>query len=314
MHQGITFCFNIVAYLMNNKVFFSDTFSIYIQTKEESDYSTPSLPHKINFLESSFVVHENYFKSLPKHSIVILDDFSFSNSATNLKQSKIDFLHVINYYLRHNQITLVLVVHNLYSNGLLNEILLAPHIFLAYSNLGYYIIKKLQQRLGGTQVLDFWQEPAKFSYHFCYINCNKNYLINCVDKLFLGLETTMFANHQKFVIHSQHKACSSNTTTVTSNIQQDLDDYAKNTYPKNKTLHLVFKPMLEHDLINTNLFFKQFPTIHVADFCSFINNRFYKNETGNAQMIKLCKYMQKKKIRFPKIAIRNPVAIKLFTM
>lgn len=263
-------------------------------------------------MDPGFYVHENYFKLLPKNSIVILDDFSFTNSSNNQRQSKLDFLHVVNYYLRHHQITLILVIHNLFSNGLLNEILLAPHIFLAYSNLGYYVIKRLQQRLGGPAVLDFWQEPIRFNYHFCYINCNRNYLINCVDKLFLGHQTTMFANQQKFVIHSDRTTCHSNADSEDSGIQKDLDDFAQKTYPKNKTLHLVFKPLLANNLINDCLFFTHFPSIHIADFCSFINNRFYKNDVKDI-MLKLCKYMQKINIKIPKVAIKNPVAIKLLT-
>lgn len=88
-------------------------------------------------MEKNFTVTEENFKQIPMQSIVILDDFTLQPS----KQNKIDFLNVINYYLRHNNITLFLIIHNMYNTGLLNEILLAPHIFLAYSNLGYYIIR-----------------------------------------------------------------------------------------------------------------------------------------------------------------------------
>ena len=88
-------------------------------------------------MEKNFTVTEENFKQIPMQSIVILDDFTLQPS----KQNKIDFLNVINYYLRHHNITLFLIIHNMYNTGLLNEILLAPHIFLAYSNLGYYIIR-----------------------------------------------------------------------------------------------------------------------------------------------------------------------------
>jgi len=82
-------------------------------------------------------VTEKDFLALPNDSIVILDDFSLQNT----KQNKTEFLKVINYYLRHHNITLFLVIHNIYSTGLMNEILIAPHVILAYSNLGYYILR-----------------------------------------------------------------------------------------------------------------------------------------------------------------------------
>lgn len=81
---------------------------------------------------------ERHFQTLPDNSMVFLDDFSLKNSS---KESKTEFLKVINYYLRHHNITLFIIIHNLYNIGLQNEILLAPHIILAYTNLGYYILK-----------------------------------------------------------------------------------------------------------------------------------------------------------------------------
>ncbi len=85
------------------------------------------------------MVHEEDFKSIPQGSLVVLDDFSLKQSKTC--DSKIEFLKVINYILRHHKITLILIIHNMYNNHLFTEILLSPHLFLAYSNLGYYIIR-----------------------------------------------------------------------------------------------------------------------------------------------------------------------------
>jgi hypothetical protein len=91
-------------------------------------------------LSDNFSVQEIFFKQLPSGAFVVLDDFSF-NQAKNKAQDKLEFLKIVNYYLRHNKITLLLVIHNLYNNNLFTDILLAPHIFLSYSNLGYYIIR-----------------------------------------------------------------------------------------------------------------------------------------------------------------------------
>lgn len=206
-------------------------------------------------------------------------------------------------------------MHNLYSTGLLNEMMLAPHVFLAYSNLGYYIIKKIQQRMGGKSVLDFWNEPPKYNFHFCYVNCNKNYLINNVDQLFLGKIATMFANQQKFIIHSDNKPCDLLSQDKHQNniVEDEINNYLTSTYPKNKHLPLVFKILLQHELVNHSLFFTSFPNIHVADFCTFINNKFDKREKSKEDIIKFCKFLQKKQIKLPKVAIKNPVAQKLLT-
>jgi len=123
------FLFNFLSY---NLLFFLDI-PIYIHTKEQQDFEGTN--KNISFLDPLFSVTENNFLTLANDSIVIFDDFSLQN------KNKVDFLKVVNYYLRHHHITLFLVIHNLYNTGLVNEILISPHIFLAYTNLGYYILK-----------------------------------------------------------------------------------------------------------------------------------------------------------------------------
>jgi hypothetical protein len=118
-------------------LFFLDL-PVFIHSRDQHEYS---FNDKITFLDNDFYVSEKNFKNLPDNSIVFLDDFILNKSNTNTKQNKNEFLNVVNYYLRHHKITLFLIIHNIYSNGLLNEILLAPHLFVSYSNLGYYVMK-----------------------------------------------------------------------------------------------------------------------------------------------------------------------------
>jgi len=70
---------------------------IFVQTKDPSDFTEIT---RINYLNPEFKVNENQFTSLPDHSLVILDDFYFANSKN--KQDKLEFLGVVNYYLRHH--------------------------------------------------------------------------------------------------------------------------------------------------------------------------------------------------------------------
>ena len=104
---------------------------VYIQTKEKDDFRNLS---SVQFLPHDFAITEEHFKTLPDKSIVVFDDFT-------LRSSKQEFLNIVNYWLRHHKITLFVVIHNMYNNGLLHSILLSPHLILAYSNLGYYIIR-----------------------------------------------------------------------------------------------------------------------------------------------------------------------------
>jgi len=87
-----------------------------------------------------------------------------------------------------------------------------------------------------------------------------------------------------------------------------VSDFIQSTYPKQKYLKIVAKIVEKHNLVNDDLFFVSFTDIHLADFCSFINNKFDKKE--NVRLIKLCKFIQSQKIRFPNVCIKNSSAKK----
>ncbi len=131
---------------------------VYIQTKAQEDFSSLE---RVQFLNESFMVHEKDFKTIPQGSLVVLDDFSLKRSKTF--DSKSEYLKIINYHLRHNKITLILIIHNMYNNHLFTEILLSPHLFLAYSNLGYYIIRYTPLLSHPPTPLDLW---AFYSFSF----------------------------------------------------------------------------------------------------------------------------------------------------
>jgi hypothetical protein len=121
----------------------------------------------------------------------------------------------------------------------------------------------------------------------------------------------MFSNKEKFIIHKNDESCKSSQTqeeNPNDSLQSAVIEFIKNTYPKQKYLTLVFKIMNTHNLIDANLFFIAFPNLHVADVCAFFNNRFDKNI--DSRFIKFCKFLRQKKIRFPKVAIKNPIAQK----
>ena len=136
-------------------------------------------------------------------------------------------------------------------------------------------------------------------------------MINCVDFLFSGKTTTMFANHEKYIIHKKKDLCASSETIQQSKIDDELNKFLALTYPKNKTIPIVLNILSKKNLINEDLFFNDFLDIHVADFCSFLNNRFGEKNKNPVKMIKFCKYLNNLSIKIPKLAIKNPVAYKI---
>jgi hypothetical protein len=140
----------------------------------------------------------------------------------------------------------------------------------------------------------------------------KNYLINKIDCLLKGEEVIMLLGGEKFIIHKLSEPCDLHPTE--HNMDMDSIHPAKEfviqTYPKQKYLKLVIDILDRHNLIDHNLYFTPFPNMHLVDVCAFFNNRFGKHESTDAKLIKLCKFLQKKQIKFPKVSIKNPVAQK----
>lgn len=169
-------------------------------------------------------------------------------------------------------------------------------------------------RLGGIEALNFYQDSSnQNAFNFCYINNCKNYLVNQVNNLFQnqGL-VTMFVNKDIYTIHLLNQPCGLPEEKCTDypNVQKQMNQFLLDTYPKQKFLNIVFNMLVRNNFINEDLFFESFSNIHIADFCSFINNRFDKTDKPNGRLLKLCKYLQSKKIKFPTVCIKNPNARK----
>jgi len=164
-------------------------------------------------------------------------------------------------------------------------------------------------RLGGPEALDFFQSVQKANYHFAYVNSARNFIINRVENLFNDTrQAIMFANKQTFLIHDAEQDCSQPLRSTEEKINTAIYDFIQSTYPKQKYLKIMAKILEKHNLVNDDLFFINFTDIHLADFCSFINNKFDKKE--NVRLIKLCKFIQNQKIRFPNVCIKNSRAKK----
>lgn len=134
-----------------------------MRSRDDTDFN--AVKHRIKLLEPGFLVNETYFSDIPTNSVVILDDFFLE------KNQKLDFLRVRDYHLRHRNITLLLLVHNIYNGNIQHELLGAPHILLAYTAMGeivmrsdffitttatplfyvYLFCRKIENRLGGTR-------------------------------------------------------------------------------------------------------------------------------------------------------------------
>lgn len=138
-------------------------------------------------------------------------------------------------------------------------------------------------------------------------------MINTVDQLFQNKSVNMFANKELYLIHPQSQPCANasdnNDKSNTTEKHKGLE-FVTSMYPKQRFLPLLCETLFTHNLIDEQLYFVSAKNIHLADFISFINNRFSKGSTVDMKYIKLCKYLQSNDIRFPRVSIKNPLAQK----
>jgi hypothetical protein len=175
--------------------------------------------------------------------------------------------------------------------------------------------RKLSARLGGKRALQFYEDSKwQNHYNFAYINSKKFFIINKVDFLFDGQLTTMFCQNQVFSIHPQNTPCGKPpSTSQFSTLANSVQNFLHTHYPKQKFLNILFTPLIEKDLINSNLYFKAFNKIHIIDFISWINNRFEKKDKPPGPLKNLIKHLQSENVHFPSVCLKNPLAKKLFS-
>jgi len=124
----------------------------------------------------------------------------------------------------------------------------------------------------------------------------------------------MFLGGEKYIIHKLSEPCDLLPIEQNVNINDDIHpakEYVNSTYPKQKHLKFAIDIIERNNLIDHNLYFIAFPDLHLADVCAFFNNRFKNQKSTDPRIIKLCKFIQTSKIKFPKVSIKNPVAQKL---
>jgi hypothetical protein len=142
----------------------------------------------------------------------------------------------------------------------------------------------------------------------------KNYLINQIDCLLKGESVTMLLGGEKFVIHKLSEPCDLNAEEggpeQNNTHFHPAKDFVAEMYPKQKYMPYIINTLVKKNLIHEDLYFIDFPDLHLADVCTFFNNRFGKHESTPVKLIKLCKYLQQNDIRFPIVSIKNPVAKK----
>jgi hypothetical protein len=134
-------------------------------------------------------------------------------------------------------------------------------------------------------------------------------MLHQVNRLLSRLPTVMFSDERLFTVHDSQHPCGREALQIPA--EQAVLDAVSSRWPKQKQWISFFKPVLKHDLIDENLFFKD-PQVHVLDFCSFLNNSF-PTPTPDPKMIKLFKLLQHKGIRAAKIAVKNKTAQKYLT-
>ena len=127
-------------------------------------------------LNVDFTLTENCLKTLPPHSILIIDDFQ-------LHSKIVEWQRVINFCAHHFKLSIFLVVHShIFTNGLHFALNNCRNLYLTYSNNSRSFLRSLC----GGRFLHFlncnWKKGLA-GFHVSFINTYHSFMINFVDCL-----------------------------------------------------------------------------------------------------------------------------------
>ena len=127
-------------------------------------------------LNAEFRLTEDCLKTLPSHSILIIDDFQLHSKIAQWQR-------VINFCAHHFKLSIFLVVHShIFTNGLHFALNNCCNLYLTYSNNS----KSFLRTLCGGRFLNFfnrnWKEGLT-GFHVSFINTYHGFIINFVDLL-----------------------------------------------------------------------------------------------------------------------------------
>lgn len=241
-------------------------------------------------------------KNIKKNSVLVLDDFNIHKSEVTA------FRGLVNYYCRHNLLTLIIIVHSLFKTNIYNEINLSSNLFLLKSESSRQIASR-KKVLNAYNTLT----SSKLIKQLLYINLVDEYSISFDSDILLHTLTpiNMFTHNNVFTVHIKGASCPD--FEVPNNEEND-DKEIYNQYSSKNRRKIFFilqcfkkNEILKNDLVVVG----KSNDMHIYDVLSIFLNPFPKNMLSKSE-ISFMKRLKTSTKQFPLPRHIIPVHLKQY--
>ena len=215
------------------------------------------------------------FDQIPSSSIVILDDYFHSQSS----KSSQNFREIVNFKLRHNEITLICLIHQFTKVNLYSVFILCENIFITYSKVNLKVLFQIFVNYG----IDFRDEfnsiysEGQAKYYVGYLNLKLNYFVPKASILLTHQENpiSMFKDGDEYLIFKK------SDLTIKKEIDKDKSTEPEDDTTEDKILDMVkqlYNPKNQKIIILTKLLYTNLRSyINKENLSIEIDGLFYTN-------------------------------------
>ena len=206
-------------------------------------------------------------KNIIKNSVLILDDFNIN------KTEVAAFRALINYYCRHNLLTLIIIVHSLFKTNIFNEINLSSNIFLLKSESSRQIASRKKVIKAYNTLIS-----SKLIKQLLYINLVDEYSISFNSDILLHTLTpiNMFTQNDIFTVHIKGATCPDSDQNEED--EDNTEIYNQYSSKNRRKIFFILQCFKKNEILKNDLVIVgKSNFMHIYDVLSIFLNPFPKN-------------------------------------
>ena len=227
-------------------------------------------------------------ENIELNSILIFDDFVLE------KSSIIDFRRTVNYYCRHKQLTLIIIIHTLFNNNVYNEVNLSSHLFLIKSQSS----RQIASRKKILEAYDSLVSSSNLVKQLLYVNLSNEYTLSIESNLITQTlrPIMLFSNKQIFTVHEKGKLCPDQTTDEDED--ENIDIYDHYSSRNKRKIFFILSCLKKNQILKDNQVIVDKTQMHIYDVLSLFLNPFPKKKLSKHE-ISFLKKLKLKVKAFP---------------
>ena len=217
-------------------------------------------------------------KNIVSHSVLICDDFALAKSQVH------DFSVIVNYFCRHYNITLFVIIHSLYKNNIFTEVNLSSHWFLLKSEASRQVAQRKQWSTAYSTL-----SSSKLIKQLLYINLIKEYCLTISSDISSQslIPIQMFdQNKQIFTVHLKDAPCPDKIENDSNDESFDENIYNLYGAKNRRKVHFIISCFKKNDILKDNsVRLTNKHSMHISDVLNIFLNPFATKKPLSKQKI-----------------------------